>query len=86
MPRGTFSAPRFGFPQPRIDFFERSEKAYKRGAQPLRHSPPLQEIASPELVGDRDGGGAHGPVLMGSTRPYDALFPVYPDRETHVIL
>ena len=50
------------------------------------HPARLPEIVGAELVGDGDGGCAHGTVLMRTARPDNLLLGIHPDRETHVIL
>jgi hypothetical protein len=48
-----------------------------------RAAPHLVKIAMPELIGNRDDGGAHRAVLVCSLRPGKAALGVHPQSESH---
>ncbi len=43
----------------------------------------LLKIAMPELAGEGDDRGSHGPVFLGALRPGHAVFAIEPQREAH---
>jgi hypothetical protein len=49
-----------------------------------RPAPHMMKIAVPELIRNRDHGGAHGAVLVCALRPGKAALGVHPQSESHV--
>jgi hypothetical protein len=49
-----------------------------------RAAPHLMKIAMPELIRNRDHGGAHRAVLVCALRPGKAALGVHPQSESHV--
>lgn len=70
--------------QCRIYFLQRAEKAGKALFQFGRASPAGLKIPVTKLVGAGNYGCSHGPVLMGSLGPGEAILRIDPDSKSHL--